>query len=1283
MFGLLKQIIIFFYLLFVRSSKRNGLLRSLLSNYKKHKFDNPVLPAALDDVTQLSERWQDSTSFVGFDEQGVCIHITAERTHDNYHVSQIKLDLPGYGHFSYKDDNWFKQDINKDKHFGGSRLKVICLSTMKRWKIYFRGPLNAIINGKHTHATVSLYWQCFFDPIDHFLSPSCWNLAHNLSSLAWKDICFFPVVLDGIASYDQWGELRGRINIAKFEELRVRLKCIRNRTFKHQHSDTSMFQRVFRQHLVVKESGLSFSNQVMKIGNRLTHTAFISFPIGDSRSARLQNIATKHDCQTIGEIKYPLIISACNMLYDVSENLTRRCFSDQNPNFRFSTLSINGRKGFGVIYSFDSQYKAENFKEHKKERLESSFDNVSELLFGNEELAVVNLDEPLCKIRSLVGGKAYRLSVLSALKKFNVPNGICLSTKAFQSHIQKNNALQNCMAEIKDCLKSSENQILKQKCDEGVKLFQQTPLSEELQSLVRKHLHDVFGQNKWQTIKFAVRSSSISEDSCETSTAGQLDTYLCVQGFDNIMSSIQHCWASSVSYKVVEYRRQNGQELLESLGVVVQEMVDADVAGVLFTVDPVTGNESNMVINANYGLGESVVSGTVNPDTIVVSRGDEGKLQIKEIHIGSKETRIVAGEADGTILESVSDAEKNSACIHDTDINRISEHGIEIENCLGSPQDIEWAIAKGVVYTLQSRPVSVLDIETDEELIHEFDSPVVSERELVTPCNLEEQLQGAVTTLTGDLVASAVDKACSYHVASRLGIQFPTHALSSVVSFSGLLFLTLTGWAVKDICGIMGDKGKPNTEVGIIGQPVQEHTLNDVKEFYGRKISIWTKISKLTRELLVLNRRDCNLYDKIINTTETLSVGTDCESSQKLYECIDENIILYFDMWKAFLFECRVNVNAYSGVIAILIWKSKEVSMEHLADMALLLSSCKTLISAEIPRFVHDLSKRIAKSDFKDQFLDTSLENCDSFLRNSDDASLRSDYISFMERHGHRGTRESEFMEKSWSQDPRGLMHAVKLIISKGSFQEKNKTCQTISELVDSLQTNMDRFQKMLLKTFLVQKTIDGINGRELAKSYMTKVTHIFKQAYWRLAEMMVRESRLPEPDLLFFLTHGEIGELIKHRSSKLVRLSKRRRRILPEMNKLKYPKVNFGLPQPVQKENPKCQQLPSLTLQGMPVGRGRAEGRACVINSVTEAGRLSERDVLICKYTDASWTAYFPLISGLVTERGGLLSHGAVIAREYGIPCIVNTTDATEMIVTGDNVVLDGTAGTISKVSR
>ena len=1281
MFGFLKQIILFFYLLFVRSSKRNGLLRSLLSTYKKHKLDNPVLPAALDDVTQLPKRWQDSTSFVGFDEQGVCIHITAERTHNDYHVSQIKLDLTGYGHFSYKDDNCFKHDINKDKHFGGSRLKVICLSPMKRWKIYFRGPLRAIINGKHIHAMVSLYWQCFFDPVDHFLSPSCWNLAHNLSSLGWRDICLFPVLLDSIASYEQWGELRGRINIANFEDMNVRLKCIRDRTFRHQHSD--VFQRVFRQHFVVKESGLSFSNQVMKIGNKLTRSEFISFPIGDSLSARLQNVETKHNCETTGEMKYPLTISACNMVYDVSENLTRRCFSTQNPYFRFSTLRINGRIGYGVSCAFDSRYKAENVEEHKKERLESSFDNVSELLFGNEELTIVNLDEPLCKIRSLVGGKAYRLSELRALKKFNIPNGICSSTKAFQSHIRKNKALQNCMAEIKDCLKFSENQILKHKCNEGVRLFQQTPLSEELQSLVRKHLDDMFGQNQWQTIKFAVRSSSVSEDSCETSTAGQLDTYLCVQGFDNIISSIQHCWASSVSYKVVEYHRQNGQELLESMGVVVQEMVDADVAGVLFTVDPVTGNESNMVINANYGLGDSVVSGTVNPDTIVVSRGDEGKLQIKDIHIGSKETRSVAGEANGTIQESVSDVDKNSACIQDTDIIRISEHGIEIENCLGSPQDIEWAIAKGIVYTLQSRPVSVLDIETDEELIHEFDSPVVSERELVTSCNLEEQLQGAVTTLTGDLFTSAADKAGTYHVASRLGIQFPIHALSSVLSFSGLLFVTLTGWTVKDICGIMGDKGKPNTEVGVIGQPVQEHTVNDVKEFYGRKISLWTKISKLTREFLVLNRRDSNLYDRLINTTETLCVGSDCESSQKLYECIDENIILYFDMWKAYLFECLVNVNAYSGVIAVLIWKSKAVSMEHLADMALLLSNCKTLISAEIPRFVHDLSKRIAMSDFKDQFLDTSLENCDSFLRNSDDASLRSDYISFMERHGHRGTRESEFMEKSWSQDPRGLLHAVKLIIGKGSFQEKDKTCQTISDLVDNLLTNMNRFQKMLLKSFLVQKTIDGINARELAKSYMIKVTHIFRQAYWRLAEMMVRESRLPEPDLLFFLTHREIGELIKHRSSKLVRLSKRRRRILPEMNKFRYPKVNFGLPQPIKEDRLKSQKLGNFTLQGMPVGRGRAEGRACVINSITEAGRITERDVLICKYTDASWTAYFPLISGLVTEMGGLLSHGAVVAREYGIPCIVNTTDATEMIITGDNVVLDGTAGTISKVSR
>ena len=1274
MFQLLKRIFLFIYLVFVRSTKRARLIKVLTSKSGKKKIDIDSIPAAFDEVVRLPERWSGSVSFVGFDSKGICARLQAQKTHKGQETLQIDLDIPGYGHFNQNEVVPCRIDhANYTRHlFTGRRIKLICLSPMKRWKVYFRGPLKHMnTNGKLMHATVSLYWHCFFDPYDHLFSPSCWKLADTFSALKWKDILNFSA-FESIVSYEQWGELRGRINIETYEEISVRLKCVREMTFRHENSNN--FQQVSHQTFIAKESGLSFSNQAMKLGNTLVESGYVSFPIGDNISTRLVNTSKSktHRFKTFTQS-----ISAGDMCYHVTETLSRTCFSDDSSDFKFTTLSINGKSAIGLHFSFNVSPIASEVEVGDTKPIESIYNNNTEVVFMGEHPEVINLGTPACSLKSLVGGKAYHLSVLKS--DFNIPNGFCVTTLAFKKHIQFHNKLQSSTQKVKECLRYLSAETLKQTCDDAERSLQQMPLNSDLQSLVQKHLNEVFGTDLWRNKRFAVRSSSVSEDDPETSTAGQLDTYLCVQGFDNLISAIQHCWASSVAYRVVEYRRQNGQELLENVGVVVQEMVDADVAGILFTVDPVTGNESNMIINANYGLGESVVSGTVNPDTIVVSRGDNGKLQIKCIHIGAKETRRVAYDENGTSRETVSSSDTRILCINEADVLRIAEQGIEIEKYFDSPQDIEWAIQEGQIYILQARPVSVLDSEGDEELLCEFDTPVVSEKELITPCNIEEMMPGATTPLTGDIFVYGVGRAGVCYVHRRLGIQPPVHALVGALTFSGHSFLNITYWALKDISGFGGDKAKANIEVSVFGQPVNEHTVDDIKDFYGRRISYQSKLRQTFREYL-LDKSDLKLYETLVDTIEATSFCKHTETAQMLFEWIDENIILYFEMWKFYVFKLTGSLRQYGAIMRTLKGKAKELSVEHMADMALILSKCRNVISAEIPCFVHDLAKRIAKSDTKEQFLNLSPEECDSFLKNSGDDRLKSDYISFMERHGHRGVRESELIDKSWSQNPSQFMQTIQFLVRKGLFPESETKARSVKEIVEGLQTNLSRFQKMMLKLFFVQNAMKEVGIRELAKSNLIKVTHIFRQAYWKLADLMVSESRLPEPELLFFLTHREIGELIKFRCVKLVRLSKRRKSLFPEMNKFSYSKINIGRPKPLQDAKSNYQNLTTISLQGMPVCRGKAEGRACVIESLDDADRISQGDILVCKFTDVGWSPFYPLISGLATEMGGLMSHGAIIAREYGIPCVVNITGVTDMIQTGDRVILDGAAGTITK---
>ena len=1275
MLRLLKQIVLFFYIWLVRLSKRERLLKTLVPRCKKREIDIPDIPAALDEIRPLPENWHDNISLVGFDYEGLCIRVNAKRQSNRCRTIKLDLDIPGYGKFSHKEMVSDITDLNNDTEscFEGRKIQIHCLDPMKRWKVQLRGPLTDLnVNGKRVHATVLLYWQCLFDPYDHLLSPSYWKLAGNMSGLSWHDIQTLSV-FDRNVVYEQWGELRGRINL-ETHELQVRLKSVRTRDYNMKKSN--YIQTNLQQHFVLKESGLSFSQRIMSLSNRTSvYSGYVTYPFKDSYPTNLQQL--RKEIKDISKLSFPQDIVACNMPYKVCETLSRSCFDNQKSRFNFKLLTINDRIAFGVDL---------NEIDKPAEDTAQSEENYSvgvhlEVDLRDCESQVVNLDDSACRLKYLVGGKACQLSALRSLRKVNVPKGFCITTKAYTTHMTENTALDSAAKEIDDCLKDLRVDKLKQKCDSTAELFQHTKLNEKLHVLIKKHLEDVFGTEECKVLKFAVRSSSVSEDCVETSAAGQMATYLCIQGLENIIVAIQRCWASSFSYPVVEYRRQNGQKLIESMGVVVQEMVDAHVSGVVFTADPVSGNESNMVINAAFGLGESVVSGSVNPDTIVVNRQNEGNLHLVTLETGSKESKIVADLGNGIRTDLNTLSERGKICIPEEDIFHICETAIELEKSLRAHQDIEWAICDGKLYILQARPITALDIETDEDLLHEFDSPIAGERELVTTCNIQEMMPGPVSTLTGDLFISATDRAVNYSGDSRLGMKEPIHPLRTCFTQSGLSFFNTTSCGVGTINGIGGDNAKSNLEIHILGQCVEDHDVNAIKDFCGRKYSSWQKALRLFREHILLNNRDSKLFEDLKHRSETFAVGENDESAEALYERINENLMFYYEMWRAYIFKASES-GIWAGIImAILKGDAKDVSIENLADMALILSNCTNIISAEVPTAIKNLAKQIAESEFRERFLSMPTDECDPFLRNSSNDKLKSDYIAFMQKHGHRGIREADFAEKSWSQDPRQLMETIKVVVRQGTFHEKERRSKTVKEIVDSLQTNLTRLQKFILKRSFVQSAMKGVASRELGKSYVIKVTESFKRAYWRLADMMVSESRLPEQKLLFFLTHREIGELLQHRSARLVRLAKKRKRVLPEMNKIKYPKINFGLPKPIKEQNPTEERLPNFTLHGMPVCRGKAEGRACVIKTLQDANQLQEDDVLICKFTDVGWSPYFPLISGLVTELGGLLSHGAVVARECGIPCIVNVSSATDLIQTGDKVVLDGTAGTLQKM--
>ena len=1283
MWPFLKQIVLFIYICLFGKQHRERVVRELTKNTRRRRptLDIPTIPAAVDEVVQLHDDWQDTTTFTGFDKQGLCVKIVTERSRNGAAV-KIDLDIPGIGKLTFNDiyRDCCDNQIDSDNLCGRAKLQLNFLQPMRRWRIRYRGRLCHVNNSERgIHTVISLYWQCLSDPYDYAVTPSSWTLARSLSSVGLKDA--LTILSSDAILYHQWGELRGKVELEGFDGVNIRLKSLRERSFEH-HCKIPRLS-ASSQYLILEDSGTAIANTSIKLtGHSYINLGFLTYPLGDSYPALLDCPLTDINDDHITVSKEPKRLFVCKQRFMIYEQLGRHCFQtyDNTDHCEFRTYTVDGKSAYGIHRII----KQTSVQKDKELPVTDGKHIHSENISIDNKSTVISLDTKSCQLRSLVGGKACQLSVLRTLGTFNVPNGFCVTVNALRHHIDRHKELREAIQCIETSLATSQIEKIKGACDDAINTFLSTSLEDQLENLIQTCLEESLGRNEWNNKSFAVRSSSLSEDGSETSNAGQLDTLLCIQEFENIIEAIKRCWASSVSYQVVDYRRQNGQALIEMMGVVIQEMIQAEVSGVLFTCHPLSGNESKMVINCALGLGESIVSGKVVPDTIVISRGDEDNLIIEETHAGSRSSQIKSDNAtfpdtNNTLSVVGSDSNEIKLTLREKEIHMICKKGMEIETYFGNAQDIEWALLEGKLHVLQTRPITSLDTDTDEELLHEFDSPVINDSIFITPANIQEMMPGAVSTLTADIFVSAVDECLKQDMYGTLGIRSPVHAASMAYLCFGVPLLNITAMVASGRSGIGGEKSKSDIEIYVVGETVKEHTSETVEAYYGREYTLYRKVINCFKQFL-LPSASAKLFETMYSQIDKYSIDENSATAKELYESIDKKLMDYFKMWRAYIYKAGRS-GAWSGIImAILKGNSMENSLENLSDMALILSQCKDVYSAEVPIAVARLAKLIAKSDFRDTFLGMSSDECEVFLRTTNNKDINLEYLQFMKRHGHRGIREAEFLEKSWRQNPSTLMESLKMIIEQGHFQKRNRATKSLEDIISELKSPLSGVQKLILKKFLIGKAMEGVCSRELGKSVVIQLSNHFKQAYWKLAELMVRESRLPDTNLLFFLTHAEIGDLIDQRSAKLVRLAKRRLKTFPRMNEVKFPKVNFGIPQPIQNVT-QDSMPPVFTLHGMPVCQGKATGRACVIKSLHDAHDIKEGDILVCRYTDVGWSPYFPLINGLITELGGLLSHGAVVARECAIPCIVNIPNATDLIRTGDLVTIDGASGSLSKL--
>ena len=367
----------------------------------------------------------------------------------------------------------------------------------------------------------------------------------------------------------------------------------------------------------------------------------------------------------------------------------------------------------------------------------------------------------------------------------------------------------------------------------------------------------------------------------------------------------------------------------------------------------------------------------------------------------------------------------------------------------------------------------------------------------------------------------------------------------------------------------------------------------------------------------------------------------------------------------------------YSAMMGILTGNKRlpDSGDHHIATI--LLTDIKNIESADAVKSLEHFAALIhAVPEFAGVFAAAGLEDALHLIIHDAPPEIKTEFNSFLSRHGHRCIRESELREKTWQDNPLQLIRMLQTCVkSRGQSHPSKQKRGMAGEVL----REVNPVKRVILKSLLTPARA-AVSRRENTKAASIKFLDKVRKGYRHFASMLVGEGLLSDEDQVYFLTHEELGELITDRSSGWEIKASLRRNLLPETDRLSFNDLCYGIPEPVEEE--KVVETTDGQLQGIPVSSGVVEARIRIIRTIEDAGQLMTGEIMVASFTDIGWTPYFSIISGLITEIGSPLSHGAVVAREYGIPAIVSVKGAKQFLKNGDFIRLDGNRGIIERIN-
>ncbi|WNQ14034.1 phosphoenolpyruvate synthase [Paenibacillus aurantius] len=852
----------------------------------------------------------------------------------------------------------------------------------------------------------------------------------------------------------------------------------------------------------------------------------------------------------------------------------------------------------------------------------------------------------------LVGGKGLHLGRLSKIDGIHVPEGFCLTTEGYRKAIEPNETYRGLLDRL-TMLKAEDREQIGEISRKIRHFIREAGIPSEVREAVARHL-SLLGEEH----AYAVRSSATAEDLPHASFAGQQDTYLNIIGLEAILQHISRCWASLFTDRAVIYRMQNGFDHSQVyLSVIVQRMVFPQASGILFTADPITSNRKLLSIDAGFGLGEALVSGLVSADYYKVR--DE---QIVEKRIAAKTLAVYGREEGGTDTVPIPPYQQKTQTLTDDQIIQLARIGRRIEAYFGCPQDIEWCLVEDTFYVVQSRPITTLFPipEANDQENHVYVS--VGHQQMMTdamkPLGLSFYL-----LLTPAPMRKAGGR-LFVDVSPMLASPSGRDTLINVLGKSDPLIkdaLTTVIERENFIKPIPDDKkeqsnGKSNQSPA----PANFQTLND---YDPTVVSDLIKQSELSIEELkhkIQTKSGADLFDFILEDIQELR-------ERKLADPKSFGVIMTAMNASSWINEKMMEWLGEKNAADTL---SQSVPNNITSEMGLALMDVADVIRPypEVIAYLQQVKD--------DRFLDE--------LVNFNGGQETKDAIChFLNKYGMRCAGEIDITRTRWSEKPIALVPMILGNIKnfepnagKRRFEQgRQEALKKEQELLERLRQLPDGELKAKETKRMIDLVRNLIGYREYPKyGYINRYFH-YKQALLREAEHLVQAGVIQEKEDIFYLSFEELHEVV--RTHKLdERIISKRKDEYKRYEKLTPPRVITSdgeiLAGKYKREN-----LPEGAIIGLPVSSGVIEGRARVILNMEEAD-LEEGDILVTPFTDPSWTPLFVSLKGLVTEVGGLMTHGAVIAREYGLPAVVGVEEATRLIQDGQRIRVNGTEGYI-----